>query len=575
MREICEGNSPSIECKRVAGRSHAHAAPGKSLQSLTWLRSFAGSVVIILITVVNHRTLAQSPDPIGCSAFGITTREASSLPLFSTSASDPLSPASLESASPTSVGISSASSASTDHDPPLAKPTLSWETGAGKSFAIPALEIPSFIVLLNGFDRLTHGDDVENGEKVYSTTLSTFRDHLIHGPWGFDQDSFKMNQFMHPYTGSIYYGLARSAGLNYWQSLGYTFAGSFLWETAGETTPPSINDQVATGIGGSLLGETLFRMAQRLLETEESRHRFWSHLGGALIAPSAAFNRLAYGERFDPIFPSHDPATFQRLRVGASLNAHINDRSGLNTLTRYLATADYALSYGLPGKPGYVHERPFDYFDFEFAVVNKSRNAFEDLTTRGLLAGKDYAVGDAYRGVWGLYGSFDYIAPHIFRVSSTAASLGTTYQWWLTRLIALQGSALAGIGYGAAGNTEGLGERDYHYGATSQGLLAFRLILSDIAAIETTGREYFVSGFGATETDGSERIARATTALSFRVYHRHAIGVQYLVTRRNAHYGDRPRSHQSLGTFTLVYTLLGDRNFGAVEWRDLEAPVTQ
>ncbi|MCK9389946.1 MAG: DUF3943 domain-containing protein [Syntrophales bacterium] len=45
-----------------------------------------------------------------------------------------------------------------------------------------------------------------------------------------------MNQLLHPYQGSIYYGLARSAGLSFWESSAYTFAGSFLWETAGETT---------------------------------------------------------------------------------------------------------------------------------------------------------------------------------------------------------------------------------------------------------------------------------------------------------------------------------------------------
>jgi hypothetical protein len=46
--------------------------------------------------------------------------------------------------------------------------------------------------------------------------------------------------------------------------------------------------------------------------------------------------------------------------------------------------------------------------------------------TRGLLIGKNYEAGPDYRGVWGLYGSFDYIAPQAYRVSSTALSLGTT-----------------------------------------------------------------------------------------------------------------------------------------------------
>ena len=121
---------------------------------------------------------------------------------------------------------------------------LNWETGAGKSYLIPALEIPAFLLLLNGYDRLAYPNDMEDGKKVYDTNLSTFWDHVVHGPWGIDKDAFAMNQFAHPYQGSMYHGFARSAGLNYWESLLYTNVGSFLWETGGETTHPSINDQI-------------------------------------------------------------------------------------------------------------------------------------------------------------------------------------------------------------------------------------------------------------------------------------------------------------------------------------------
>ena len=67
----------------------------------------------------------------------------------------------------------------------------------------------------------------------------------------------------------MYHGFARSAGFNYWEALGNTFAGSALWEIAGEKTPPSRNDQIASGIGGTFLGEALFRMSNLLLERGE------------------------------------------------------------------------------------------------------------------------------------------------------------------------------------------------------------------------------------------------------------------------------------------------------------------
>ena len=111
---------------------------------------------------------------------------------------------------------------------------------------------------------------------------------------------------------------------------------------------------------------------------------------------------------------------------------------------------------GLPGKPGYTYDRPFDYFNFEFAA-GTGKGAFENIMSRGLLYGTDYEAGDDYRGVWGLYGSYDYISPEIFRVSSTALSLGTTAQWWLMHQnMALQYTALGGVGYAAAGTISAL-----------------------------------------------------------------------------------------------------------------------
>jgi hypothetical protein len=200
-------------------------------------------------------------------------------------------------------------------------------------------------------------------------------------------------------------------------------------------------------------------------------------------------------------------------------------------------------------------------------AVSNPDNPLEDVMIRGLLFGKKYEAGDSYRGVWGLYGGYDYISPQIFRVSSTSVSLGTTFQWWLAQKVALQGSVLGGIGYGGAGNTAGEGERDYHYGIAPQGLLALRLILDDKAMLDATGRGYYISGLGSTETGGSETIGRLNVGLTVRIYGRHALGIQYLASLRDANYPDRANSRQTAGTFSLVYTLLGDTRFGAVEWR--------
>src|SRR5207244_10245786 len=117
------------------------------------------------------------------------------------------------------------------------------------------------------------------------------------------------------------------------------------------------------------------------------------------------------------------------------------NRSGTSTtkLSRSEALVDYSIDYGLPGKPGYTYSRPFDYFSFQ--ATTSSANGFENVMTRGLLIGREYDAGANYRGVWGLYGGYDYIAPQFFRVSSTGLSFATTGQCWLSRVLARCGTA--------------------------------------------------------------------------------------------------------------------------------------
>jgi Domain of unknown function (DUF3943) len=438
------------------------------------------------------------------------------------------------------------------------KPVLSWETGAGKSYLIPALEIVGFEFLLNQFDR--HFID----DPAYDTSWSSIK-HNFNRKWVVDNDPFSINQFGHPYQGSMYHGFARSAGLNYWESLVYTFAGSALWEIAGETTAPSKNDQVATGIGGTFLGEPLFRMSNLVLESADGTPSGWRELGAAVISPPTGFNRLAFGERFDTVFPSRHPAYFSQLQVGGSYAAHYTDQGVTRPVERGVGNLTFALAYGLPGKADYAYTRPFDYFDFE--VTASTANVFENIMSRGLLIGTDYAIGSNYRGVWGLYGSYDYISPQTFRISSTALSLGTTAQWWLSQKVALQGTALGGVGYGAAGTIHGQGERDYHYGLTPQALLALKMIFGQRVALDLVGRDYFVSRVASTEARGSENILRGEAAATMRIYGRHALSVKYVVSHREASYPDLGERHQTLGTVWLFYTLLGNTRFGTVEWR--------
>jgi hypothetical protein len=283
------------------------------------------------------------------------------------------------------------------------------------------------------------------------------------------------------------------------------------------------------------------------------------------ISPPVGFNRLAFGNRFDGAFADHDPAYYGRLHVGYThVTRHAFDTSA--SFKSNMAQVDFALDYGLPGRKGYTYDRPFDYFNLQ--ALFSTANGVENLSTRGLLYGTDYAVGDNVRGIWGLYGTYDYLAPQIFHVSTTSLSLGTTGQWWLSDTIALQGTVMAGLGYAAASTTDGAltDNSEYHYGTAPRVALALRVIGGDRFSADVSARRVSL-GHITNRSSGSDDITRIDTSLTWRIKERHAVSVNYLWSNRNAHYPVIGGRRQTLGTVGIYYTLLSKQGFGAVDWR--------
>ncbi len=469
------------------------------------------------------------------------------------------------------VAIPLAAAAADANETAAAAPVMSVAASAPPSpaadrrwsdYALPMAEIIGFDFLVN---RLNYKFGDSSSRDDYAVTMDSIRRNL-HSSWGTDDDPFKINQLGHPYQGAMYHGFARSAGFNFWESAGYTFAGSAVWEIAGETTQPSRNDQVASGIGGAFLGEALFRMSNLLLEQGGGLSRPWREAAAALVSPSAGFNRLVFPERFGGIFSSHDAAYYSRMQLGYVHS--LREETGI-TSTKFQpneAQLDFSLDYGLPGKSGYQYTRPFDYFNFQ--ATASSANGFENVLTRGLLVGKSYDAGPDYRGVWGIYGNYDYISPQTFRISTTGLSLGTTGHWWLNKDLSLEGTALGGLGYSAVGTANSAAsDRDYNYGVTPQALLALRLTHSDKASLDLTGREYFVSSVASGTSGGHDNILRLDAALTVRVYRQHAISIRYLGNRRDASFDGSPTGKQVRNTIGIFYTLLGQERFGAIDWR--------
>jgi hypothetical protein len=435
-----------------------------------------------------------------------------------------------------------------------------------KSYILPAVQIVAMDAGVNLGARLVIDP------AAYQVTPASIRRNL-RGPWVVDDDPFEINQFLHPYQGAMYHGIARSNGLGYWPSVGYTFAGSALWEIAGETKPPSRNDQIASGIAGSFLGEPLFRISRLLLERADHGPGAWRTLASMLASPPVGINHVLVGNPAGSL--ASDAVPFSDIRVQFGATATATGRSpSMSSLALNQPRLALSMDYGYPGDASYRHERPFDYFKIESSV---SAEGMEQLSTRGLIAGADYGAG-GLNGIWGLYGTYDYFAPDDLYFSSTAISFGTTLQASISESLVIQSSGLVGGGYAAAqapisalssqtasvdrlDQTDG---RDYHYGVAPQALANVRVIAGRRAALDLTAREYFISGVGGFGSGRRDLIFVGDTSLAVRIYRRHALALTYQLARHSSNRLALPDHTQARSTAGVFYTFLGSGGFGAV-----------
>lgn len=441
---------------------------------------------------------------------------------------------------------------------------------------MPALQVGGFLALLNGVDRILFPNEEVDGVKVFASTPATIWKHLREQRWEIDKDAFDINQFGHPYQGATMYGLVRANGYGFWTSLVGSNIGSFVWEMAGETSQPSLNDLFTTAQAGSLLGEVLYRMADLVIKDDDKtippRRKEYS---AALLSPPLGFNRRFWSDRFQARLPETWPANTWQLRFGASVGALKQTRTSPVDILRRDATVDFTMAYGLPGQPGYTWKKPLDYFDFQFSLLANNTNPIEHVLLRGLLVGGEIRQREDSRGIWGLYGSYDYVAPYQFRISNTALNIGTTRQRNFGTNLALQSSVLAGVGWGAAGSPGGLPPakvddphtRDYHAGVTPQVLLALRLISGNLLSLDADGRQYYVIGGGSDEEPGSELIGRASLGLTVRIVGGHAIGARVVAFKRVAEYGSQPDFTRLERTIGLTYSITGGGGVSAVKWQ--------
>ncbi|MDR0551133.1 MAG: DUF3943 domain-containing protein, partial [Spirochaetaceae bacterium] len=143
------------------------------------------------------------------------------------------------------------------------------------------LDINTSNVVLNFGARLANAG-------FAGVTFETRARNIYPSTWFWeDGDRFIVNQLGHPYQGSTYFAAARVNGFNFFESMPFALAGSLQWEIMFEPAS-SLNDVIATTIGGISLGEMLHRL---FLEVDESPSA-GAKIGGFFVSPIGSFNAV-------------------------------------------------------------------------------------------------------------------------------------------------------------------------------------------------------------------------------------------------------------------------------------------
>lgn len=394
------------------------------------------------------------------------------------------------------------------------------------------------------------------GKPYAKISTDSIADNFNKG-WIIDTDAFWTNQFGHPYEGASFYTAMRSTGSGAYTAFAGTFLGSLLWESFAETQSPSVNDQITTPFGGSVLGEVLYRMFRLISDSGGAAPGFWRSLGAFAVSPVSGFNRLTLGNRYDG--PALLPSSWMgEFHFGAVLGGKAEDlRTGAST-TRPGPWASFGahVLYGVPGDPALRLRRPFDHFDLRasFALTKQPEPA-ATLLVRGVLYGDTLESGESALGLWGLFTSYDVICVPTFKAAGFGVGPGVAlgHRWGAFEL---HGTVLAELlPWAGGGSVEKLYQRDYHYGPGAAAVTDLRLLFGNRLILDLGAREYFISGAYATQH--SEDITWTSGALTARVVGPHALTASAAWSRRHASYPMNPDLSQRGSVVSVHYTLLG------------------
>jgi len=287
--------------------------------------------------------------------------------------------------------------------------SFSQQNKVNKNYWLPAVEV----IGLN-FTVLFYNDYLTK-EGWANISMQSVKNNLKYG-FTWDNDGFAMNQFYHPYHGASYFNSARSNGLNFWESIPYTFGGSLMWEYFMEIERPSYNDLINTTVSGIILGEITYRVSNLIIdESKTGLDRVVREIAAFTIDPMHGFNRLIRGKIWERGLKPKKKSTLINLSIGT--NSLFINRNLQNNYLYLLLKFDMNYGEKLNAKN---HHSPFEYFRVHSEVSFTEGNNIIGISASGVLWDKKFKAFNTNKNVAGLYKEFNLLFNSIYKFSASS-----------------------------------------------------------------------------------------------------------------------------------------------------------
>jgi len=253
-----------------------------------------------------------------------------------------------------------------------------------------------------GINLVSWGVPYAAGAAFVKVTPSHWAASFRTGPqW--DDGEFEINQLGHPYMGALYFSAARVNGLTFWESAPYTLFGSWMWEYFLEHEQPSTSDFLTTTLGGTFLGESLYRLSNAILDDSTSGSaRLVREIAAFAVNPVNGLERLISGKSWAAGPAGKPTPLLVNLRLGAD-GLGLSDGTGWGTTFRTRIRFDYGDPYAASKLT-----TPFEVFHFAVHLGVSNTILGQGIDGTGVLLGHRFSTSSSQQNLIAWVMSFQY-----------------------------------------------------------------------------------------------------------------------------------------------------------------------